>query len=316
MQTSTRWTKAWIAFLMAAMLSACGGGDDNSSFPAQTDRVIGDLVNEPNAPQQVGDTSADGLTWFNFRRQQAGLSQLARDSILDDAALGHSIYQRDNNEITHDQTPGAPSYTGATLGERLEAAGYEFQQSSYAYGEVISAATNPSGFVAADALITAIYHRFVILEPAFTHMGAGSSTATGSYTWFTANFAADGLNAGLGPGRFITWPAAAQTNVPTFFLTDSEIPDPLPEQNISGYPISIHADITSQITVQQFTLRQPGGDILPSRLLTASRDEHTPSSVAALIPLNALSPSTRYEARFIGWVDGVPVDQTWYFTTR
>lgn len=297
------------------LLFACGGGDDGNTSRRQVQQDR-DLVSEPGAPTQVGNTATDGFNWFNYRRQQAGLSMMNRNALLDTAARGHSIYQRDNNDISHAQEVGKPSFTGATLGDRLEAAGYRFQQASFAFGEVISAATNPSGFIAADALMTAIYHRFVILEPVFTQAGTGSSTAPGGFTWLTANFTADGLSAGLGPGRFITWPADSQTRVPALFLTDSEIPDPLPGQNAAGYPISIHADITSRINVQQFTLRQPGGQILPANLLTSDNDSNTQSSVAALIPLDVLLPSTRYEARFIGSVDGVPVDHAWQFTTR
>jgi len=68
--------------------------------------------------------------------------------------------------------------------------------------------------------------------------------------------------------------------------------------------------------VQQFTLRQPGGQILPARLLTSDNDSNTQPSTAALLPLSVLQPATRYEARFIGSVDGMPVDYIWEFTTR
>src|SRR5690606_29805927 len=270
MQAESRWKSLGIAFMTALLLSACGGdgGDDKPG------RVSGhndsELVAEPGAPAQTGNTEVDGFNWFNYRRQQAGLLPVQRNPLLDIAARGHSTYLRDNDDISHFQEAGKRSFTGVQLGDRLEAAGYRFQQPSYAYGEVISAASDPSGFIAAEALITAIYHRFVILEPVFTQVGTGSSSTPSGYTWFTANFAADGLSAGRGPGRFITWPTQAQQRVPTVFLTDSEIPDPLPGQNESGYPISIHADITSRITVQQFTLRQPGGQILPARLLTSA----------------------------------------------
>lgn len=316
MQARSRWTMASMAWLAAILLTACGGGSDDAVAPgAVVDPNAGNVFNEAGAPEQVGDTTVDGLNWLNFRRQQAGLSLLARDPLLDNAARGHSEYQRLNGVVSHDQEPGNPGFTGAALADRLEAAGYQFQQRSYAYGEVISAATNPSGFIAADALVTAIYHRFVILEPVFTEVGGGSSAEAGGYTWFTANFATDGLNAGLGPNRFVTWPTDSQTNIPRIFLTDSEIPDPVPDQNAAGYPISIHADITSRISVQQFTLREPGGAALPVRLLTESTDADTPPAAAAIVPLETLLPNTVYEARFIGTVDELPVDYTWRFTT-
>lgn len=315
MQFQPSWLSAFAALLTALTLSACGGSSDSSSGGGRIDNGAS-IVLESGAPAYLGDTSTDGLNWFNFRREQAGLPPLVRNPILDSAARKHSEYQRLNGVISHDQQPGSPGFTGATLGDRLRAEPYPFTQSSYAYGEVISASTNPSGFVAADALVTAIYHRFVILEPVFTHFGAGSATQTGGYTWFTTNFATDGLSSGLGRGRFITWPAPSQTNIPVIFLTDSEIPDPLPGQNAAGYPVSLHADITSQVSVQQFTLRRPGGAALATRLLSSANDANTADSVAAIVPLGVLSPNTVYEAHFIGTIDGVPVDHRWSFTTR
>lgn len=312
---SRRLASAFITALAVIAFTGCGGNSDTSSPSAGLDIEHGSLVAEAGAPAQVGDTSTDGLNWFNFRREQAGLSILTRHSLLDSAARKHSEYQRLNGVISHEQQPGSPGFTGASLGDRLKAESYPFQQSSYAYGEVISASTNPSGVIAADALVTAIYHRFVILEPIFTHAGAGRATEPGSYTWFTTNFAADGLSSGLGEGRFITWPVASQTNIPRLFMTDSEIPDPLPEQNAAGYPVSIHADITSTVSVDQFTLRQSGGTVLPARLLSSESDSNTAESVAAIVPLSVLSANTVYEAHFIGRIDGVPVDYQWRFTT-
>lgn len=317
MRVASRWTTAYIALITALAVSGCGGDSSGNSTSASGGFSSGGPVTtEAGAPAFLGETTTDGLNWFNFRRQQAGLSELTRQPILDSAARKHSEYQRLNGVISHDQQPNMPGFTGETLGDRLSAEPYPFQQNSYAYGEVISASTNPSGFVAADALVTAIYHRFVILEPAFTHAGGGSSTQTDSYTWFTTNFAADGLESGLGRGNFITWPTTSQANIPVYFLTDSEIPDPLPDQNASGYPVSIHADITSRISVEQFTLRRPGGEPMATRLLTAATDSNTSESVAAIVPLSVLSPNTLYEAHFIGAVDGVPADYRWTFTTR
>lgn len=315
MPAKPNWALAF-AIVTAFTLTACGGGGDDGDSTQARVEVSEQFVAEADAPAQVGDTAADGFNWFNFRRQQAGLTELTRNATVDSAAFNHSYYQRENDIISHEEIPGKTGFTGISPGDRLEAAGYVFPPFNYAYGEVISMATNPSGFVAADALVTAIYHRFVILEPVFTQAGAGSSTRSGGSTWFTTKFTADDLLGGLGTGRFVTWPAASQTNIPTLFLTDSEVPDPLPAQNAAGYPISLHADITSEVAVEQFTLQGPGGSALPVRLLTNADDAHTPSSVAAIVPLSVLSPNTVYEAHFIGSVDGVPVNRRWTFTTR
>jgi uncharacterized protein YkwD len=308
------------AGFLSVLLAACGGGGGGSNN-ANTDTAQSGidqktLEQEPNAPQLASNTATDGFNWFNYRRQQLGLPVLTRNSVVDAAAQGHSDYQRINDVITHEQTPGNSGFTGATVADRLQAAGYNFQ-SPYAYGEVISATGSTSGFAAAESLITAIYHRFVIFEPRFKDGGAGSATVPNGYTYFTTNFAANnGLGQGLGAGRFVIYPAADQQRIPRVFFSDQEVPDPFPEQNEVGYPVSIHADIERTVTVQSFTLSEPGGAQVPVRLLTHANDSETPPSAAAIIPNNTLAAATTYEAQFVGAIDGVQVNRTWTFTTQ
>lgn len=306
--------------LIAAMLiTGCGGGGGgDSAAPAASAPVSSQLSlsQEPNAPQLTGNTSTDGFNWINFRRQQLGVPSLSRNSLIDVAAQGHSDYQKLNATITHDQTAGNPGFTGVTLTDRLKAAGYVFNQNRYAYGEVISASGVTSGFEAADGLISAIYHRFVMFEPMFKEAGAGAGSVSGGYTYFTTDFAANGLGTGLGQGNFVTYPVANQERVPTIFYSDSETPDPVPGQNEVGYPVSIHADITAVVNVQSFTLQPRGGAALSVRLLTRALDDKTLPSAAAIVPLSVLKAGTTYDAQFVGTVNGVAANRSWSFTTK
>jgi uncharacterized protein YkwD len=302
--------------LAAAMLTACGGGEGNGPQPAVAAPAQVSLAQEPNAPQLTGNTATDGLNWFNYRRQQMGLAAVERNSMLDTATQNHSDYQKLNDVITHDETPSKPGFTGTTLANRLSAAGYVFDQSRYAYGEVISATGDTSGFNAADDLIAAIYHRFVILEPVFRQAGAGVASVPNGYTYFTVDFAANGLGPGVGPGSFVNYPFANQQHVPVVFFSNRETPDPVPDLNEVGYPVSIHADITAVVDVQSFTLTTRGGAPLPVRLLSHTTDTNTRSSVAAIIPVNVLAANTTYDARFIGTIDGTAVNRSWSFTTQ
>lgn len=306
----------FVSLLVAAVLSACGGG---AGEPAVTDSQSSTALNlafEPNAPAAANNTATDGLNWFNYRRQQIGLAALARSPALDLAAQGHSDYQKLNDVISHEQTLDAPGYTGAELGERLAAANYVFNSNRYAYGEVISATASQSGFAAAEDLITAIYHRFVIFEPTFSAAGGGSASVAGGYTYFTTNFTADGLANGLGPAGFVTYPRASQENTPTTFMSDREIPDPVLERNEVGFPISVHADITATVGVTEFSVRARGGAPLDVKLLAHANDADTPASGAAIVPLDPLTGNTEYEVRFRGSINDVPVERTWSFSTR
>jgi uncharacterized protein YkwD len=311
-----------VSICLSLALVACGGGGGGdmgtTSSAVITPPSSGQpaALQESGAPVATGDTATDGFNWTNFRRQQLGLSVLTRNSLIDRAAQGHSNYQKTNDHITHEQTPGAPGFTGITVRDRLTAAGYLFS-GDYAYGEVISASVDTSGFNAAEDLIAAIYHRFVMLQPSFREAGAGSATVSGGYTYFTLNMAStNGLTTGLGQGRFVNYPADGQQNVPTIFFSDFESPDPVGDRNEVGYPVSVHADITSTVTVQVFTIRPRGGAPLSVKVLSGATDAETTSSAAAIVPLTVLSPKTTYDVQFSGTVDAIPVSRSWSFTTR
>ncbi len=324
---------AWLASLFAVLLIAgCGGGgggggddDGGATSSAQsgngasnTTTPPASLLAEAGAPQATGDMAADGFNWFNFRRQQMGLSTMTRNAQIDTAALNHSNYQALNNTITHDEVAGRRGFTGANVLDRLRVAQYPIPASNYAYGEVISSTPDTNGINAAEDLIAAIYHRFVVFEPRFLEAGAGSATGGSGYTYFTTNFATRTLNrGGLGSGKLVVYPFSNQQNLPVVFYSDQEQPDPVPDRNEVGYPVSVHADITSTVAVQSFTINPRGGAALATRLLRKETDaEIGEPSVAAIVPLAVLQAQTTYDVRFVGSVDDVPVNLSWSFTTR
>jgi uncharacterized protein YkwD len=313
---SARLSAGISASLLAAMLAACGGGGDGGTSTAMNAAAVPVApAAQPGAPTATGDTAADGFAWFNYRRSQIGLATLTRNARIDTAALGHSNYLLLNNTVSHDQVPGNPGFTGVATGNRLAAAGYQVAGQS-AYGEVISAAGERSGFFHAEELITAIYHRFLVFEPVFREMGVGA-TSTTNYTYFTTNFAAsNGYATGVARGSVAVYPADGQAAIPVSFMSDTESPDPVPNQNEVGYPISVHANISSVLTVTSFTVKPRGGSNLSVRLLATAVDSHTPPAAAAIVPLARLSAGTTYEVSFSGTVDSVAVTRNWSFTTQ
>ncbi|WP_373989430.1 CAP domain-containing protein [Duganella sp. BuS-21] len=311
-----KWRLSLAALLSSALLAACGGGGggDNSAVTGPTTNLP-PAMQEPGAPTLTGNTATDGFNWFNYRRAQVGLSTLTRNSRIDIAAQGHSDYQRLNRTITHEQTPGLSGFTGISLTSRLNAAGYVLA-GDFVAGEVISATTSGSGFFQAEELITAIYHRFVIFEPTFKELGTGAATIAGSYTYFTADFAAINGLSGLGAGKIAIYPVNNQTGVPANFFSDSESPDPVPDRNEVGYPVSVHADQRSTVVVQSFTITPRGGTALATRLLSLGAGTSQVASAAAIVPLAPLKAATVHDVSFTGTVSGAAVTRTWSFTTK
>lgn len=322
-------------FAVAAFLTACGGGSTDrtrasAAVGPQTSAVgpatgtgspagpsAAPVPNDPGPPTATGNIATDGINWLNYRRQQAGLSVLPRNSLIDAATLGHSNYQV-LNEVTHVQTPGKAGFTAATLYDRLQQAGYA-DPSRYFYGEVISASTSSSGTYLAEELVTAIYHRFAVFEPRFKEIGAGSVSGTNGYSVLTFNFAANGgYGPGLGAGNIITWPVNGQTNLTRNFFSDFEIPDPVANANEVGYPVSVHADADVQLTVSSFTMRPRGGSDIPAKLLSADSDPQytTTRSAISIVPLTSLAAGTTYDVAFMGTANGTAISKTWSFTTK
>ena len=314
--SSLRW-KRWIpALLSAALLSACGGGSSDSSNVAQnTSTPAGQLVQEPGGPALSNNIGTDCFNWFNYRRSQIGLSPLVRNGLIDSSALGHSSYLNLNNTVAHEQVQGKPGFTGVTLGDRLAKAGYVVTSLQ---GEVIAGASNTSGFYLAEELVTAIYHRFVIFEPLFKEGGAGAAVSGAGYAYFTTDLAGNrNYGTGLAAGQIITYPFSGQQKVAVSFSSDNEAPDPVPNQDVVGYPISVHANYGTPVSVTAFSVRQRGaGADLAVRLLTSGNDAHTPVSAASIIPLAPLLAATTYDVSFIGKVNGADITRSWSFSTR
>ncbi len=321
MSASHRWKLNTAGLLTVLALAACGGGGGGGetaapAAPASVPPSV--LPQEPGAPTLLNNVPQDGMNWINYRRAQAGMPVVTRNELLDRAAAGHSEYQKANNIVSHEQIAGKPGFTGVNQGDRMLAAGYIYNKATYAYGEVISATSNGSGFYMAEELITAIYHRFVIFEPKFKEIGTGSARTNAGYTYFTTNFASiNGYGPGIGSRNLVTWPFDGQAKVTTNFFSDYEAPDPVPNLNEVGYPVSVHADIDVNLVVQSFTMRPRGGTNIETRLIKAGENTNARNSpAAAIVPLAVLKANTTYDVAFTGTLNGVPLTKSWFFTTK
>jgi uncharacterized protein YkwD len=309
------------AFITALALAGCGVASDDST-PRNASGSSGGASTgfsgqDASAPVLTNNVATDGFNWINYRRTQAGVGALTRNAQLDRSAQAHSDYQRLNNTVTHDEQSNKPGFTGATVEDRVRAAGYTLVP-DYASGEIIAATANNTGFFMAEELVTAIYHRFVMFEPLFKDMGSGAATTSANYVYFTTNLGATrGYSPGLPSHTIVTWPFNGQTGVQPNFNSDFEEPDPVPDVNEVGYPISVHANLTETIGVQSFTVRPRGGSNLATRLLVKGQDKNTTmASVASIVPLSPLAAKTTYEVSFNGTVGGTSVSKSWSFTTK
>jgi hypothetical protein len=143
------------------------------------------------------------------------------------------------------------------------------------------------------------------------------------YAYFTADLAANnGFGPGLSGNTLAVWPFNGQTQVQPNFLSDYEEPDPVPDVNEVGYPISVHANINLPLVIQAFTVRARGaGSDLPvytvnNEVNSSDAGQRHLLTAAAIIPRTPLATGTTYDVSFSGTLNGAAISKSWSFTTK
>ena len=255
----------------------------------------------------------------NYHRALAGVAPVAAEPRLLKAAQSHSNYLDSANQMGHyEDKKTNPYYTGNSPFDRIDAVHYDYAEA----GEVVARqpSSHPAGAV--DALVTAIYHRFIILSVDFVQAGPGVSLKAHQGTDelnVTVDFGAETLPPLPPPSLLTVYPAVDQTGVPRDFDPAEEFPNPMPGHTLVGYPISIQVDARHPFEVASFQIYEVAPytprRALEAKLLTHAVDAETPAHAAALIPVSPLAPATVHQVVFSGSVNNTPVSKTWQFMT-
>ena len=302
------------------------------------------------------DTSAveglDGLGYLNRLREEAGLPALAKSAPLERSARNHARYLTVYPDEGHDEThTGSPLFSGRTPADRAGRAGYSSSGVQENVGtERIQDGGSFSGNRAArrqmDGLMTAVYHRFSLLEQDIDEAGAAYEEQGGNqalvvnqgnslyrslcalgrlkaepgrpfYTGACTNGAvvyADEVK----PQRevpYVAYPVGSSA-MPEFY---GERPDPVPDHAITGNPVSIaFPESAGRIRMQSFRLYRGGREVAPVRVLTRRNDPNRKFNGRqfALFPLNPLEYDTAYRAVFRYRRDGREEKAEWTFRTK
>ncbi len=294
----------------AAVVRSPGTGNAPQPGAAQRDAAAQAALDALQAPV---------LERVNYHRGLAGLAPVAAEPRLLKAAQSHSNYLDSANQMGHyEDKKTNPYYTGNSPFDRIDAAHYDYAEA----GEVVAhqPSSHPAGAV--DALVTAIYHRFIILSVDFVHAGPGVSLKAHQGTDelnVTVDFGAETLPPLPPPSVLTVYPVVGQTGVPSDFDPAEEFPNPMPGHTLVGYPVSVQVDARHAFEVESFQLYEMTPDTprraLDAKLLTHAVDAETPAHAAALIPVSPLAPVTVHEVVFTGSVNKMPVSMTWQFMT-
>jgi hypothetical protein len=123
----------------------------------------------------------------------------------------------------------------------------------------------------------------------------------------------------LNPGVII-WPYENAENIPPVFY--DETPDPLPDYDVSGYPVSIQFNdyyYPNGVSLKSFKLyNSEGNEITDIRLIDENTDPNSEFSSYeyALFPLQRLDWNSTYTAEVVYEYNGQVYSKIWKFTTK
>jgi len=329
-----------VAFLMFQSI------DKNAMASAQPEDVRKTL------PMDVSFEQSQAGTLLNGIRQAVNLGTLSRNGTLARAAQAHADYMVANRSASHYETEGKPYFTGKAPLDRAYRTGY---QASFV-SENLSA-NNDDAQNSLDGLFAAIYHRFGFLSPKIDELGIGvtqdpadsqnsafvyvmgnselnrvcsseSFHGSGNYIYGVCRDKAHriaqktyqkvmSVNQMNNP-KIILYPYDGQQEVPLAFYNES--PDPLPDYDVSGFPVSIEFNdyYIKKATILSFKLFDEDNEEVKVRSMDKASDPHRrfTSLQFALFPLTRLDFDKKYRVE-AAYCDEKGVKEiSWSFHTR
>ncbi len=303
-------------------------------------------------PMDVSFERVQAVTFLNEIRHKVGMNTLMNNPNLSEAAQAHADYLVANKESTHTEIEGHLNFTGVHPLDRTINAKYNSLQVS----ENLST-KNPNAKNSVDGLFSAIYHRFGFLNPNIDEVGVGVSqnihkSANSAFVYVMGNSELNRLceiNSFHGTGRYVygvcndkshridekrfkkamqynkqtnpkivLYPYDGQNEVPPAFY--SEVPDPLPDYEVSGFPVSIEFNdyFFKQVQINSFDLFKGKQKVYNVLLMGKNNDPNARFSDKqyALFPLERLDYDTEYKAVVSYSIQGKEKKITWKFRTK
>jgi len=314
---------------------------------------LGEVVKRKALPMDVPYETMEARSYLNSIREIMQMERLAENTQLKTAAQAHADYLVLNDESAHGEIIGHKNFTGVMPVERAFHAGYNSSQVS----ENLST-KNSNARTSVDGLLSAIYHRFAFLSPGIDQIGVGvtqdmKDSDKSAFVYLMGNSVLDQLCTGKnfsGNGKYIyevckvsehriqekvfrqslqhskqnnpkiiLYPYDGEEEVPPAFY--SEIPDPLPDYEVSGFPVSVEFNdhFFKEVTLHSFKLYvDKGEEIEDVRLMDKSSDPHQrfTSKQYALFPMKRLEYDQKYRAEIIYVSQGKEETIMWYFHTQ
>ena len=310
------------------------------------------VIERQALPMDVPFERLQARSALNTIREAMHMQTLSENVQLGSAAQAHADYLVLNGESTHDEIEGHKHFTGIRPVDRAFYAGYN---AGYVSENLSTRNTNAQSSV--DGLFSAIYHRFGFLNPAIDEIGVGVSqdnqnSQNSAFVYVMGNSELNSLcsvKSFNGFGKYvykvcrekdhriaekkfrqaqrynkqnnpeiILYPYDGQTEVPPAFY--AEVPDPLPDHEVSGFPISVEFNdhYFKEVVMGSFKLFKADEEVVNVLLMDKENDPHRKftDKQYALFPLERLEYDTVYSVVVEYSVKGKSEKIMWTFTTK
>jgi hypothetical protein len=260
----------------------------------------------PPEPVQANDAEfAESLARINTYRAWIGIPPLEMHPALMAAAQSHADYWLRNSGSMpglHNQTPGAPGFSGATMSERA---------SNFGYSGSINENIGLSGSMLStvDWSIATINHRLTLIDPRYRHIGFGA-VRSGNGGMETIKLGAPNWSNTAEPA-WQSWPVDGTTNVGLTYLGSA----PSPFSNVPypvGYPITLKYHGSGSVSFSSATLRATGSQV---SILAETGHGWLTRNTMMILATNPLQPHTTYQVTVQGTANGQAFTRAWTFET-
>ena len=253
------------------------------------------------SPSPLPNDPAEMLRVHNDLRAAVGSPVVRPDERVAVAAQKHAEYLARNGTLGHDETPGAPGFSGVYVHDRLAAQGYADANAS----EV--ATSFSSGTDGVRSLWVLPYHRLGLMHPHAIVAG-----------WGHAEIAGRAITVGVivydftapAPDR-VRAPAPGQRVAGTY--SGEEVPDILPAGAARpvGYPIMVVFSSARAVDLKGVRVSQVNGPDFAYHVVPQLYER----DYVAIVPAAPLAAGARYHVRLDLTVAGAAVVDEWEFDT-
>jgi uncharacterized protein YkwD len=302
--------------------------------------------------EDIAHEAAEAFSELNTVREAMGMPIMQENRALQKAAQAHADYLVRHHISSHREESTQEGFSGSKPVDRALRAGYRARYT----GENLSTKSR-NAHESITGLFSAIYHRFGFLNLAFDEVGIAiaqdaNNPRNSAFVYLMGNSEIHRLCSETdfrGAGRYVygicadtqhriraqtydharnaikerspkilLYPYDGQEDVPPAFYDEN--PDPLPDYDVSGFPVSAEFNnrYFRKVDLLSFRLYTADGlEVHPLRLLDKQSDPHHELTRRqfALLPLKRLEYGTTYRAVLIYKHKKKTKKIRWSFTT-